>query len=71
MDPDEAPRQLRAAVETYHATVDQDGRDAGRDAAAWAIAERADALDGWLSRCGCLPADWARSAELTTADEPR
>lgn len=71
MDPDEALRQLRAAVETYHATVNQDGRDADQEAAAWSMAEHADALDGWLARGGYLPADWAGSAGPTTADAPR
>lgn len=71
MDPDESLRQLRAAIEAYHAAVDQAGRRADHEAAAWSMAEYAHALDTWLSRGGHLPTDWARPTGLPTADEPR
>jgi hypothetical protein len=72
MDPDEALRQLRAAIEAYHAAVGPDAdRDANREAAACSMAEHAAALDRWLSAGGFLPTAWVQPAGRVTADRPR
>lgn len=52
MDPDETLKSARAAAERVHASSDD---------AAIELAEAFEALDGWLSKGGFLPADWKRS----------
>ena len=56
MDPDEALRLLRVAVERVWA-------DGDRSSLAEEVAERVEALDDWLSGGGFPPAAWSgRSA---------
>jgi hypothetical protein len=52
MDPDEALRNMRDALKR----VQESSSDAE---AAAELADAAEALDGWLSRGGFLPQDWA------------
>lgn len=64
MDPDEALRRMRAAIETITTVDDRDPstRTAEdlrkRDAAVTALVDHAQALDGWISNGGFLPASW-------------
>lgn len=55
MDPNEALRALRAALADFDTALDAD--DANQ--AAMRLYDAADALDGWLSKGGFPPQDWA------------
>jgi hypothetical protein len=54
VDPDQALRDLRAALRDWHRSHPQDRLDALRD-----VATAAEALDDWISDGGFLPTDWS------------
>lgn len=60
MDVNETLRQLREALAQWHLRGDVEGALAAADA----IAEKAHALDEWLSKGGFLPEDWSARAVL-------
>lgn len=62
MDPNEALKLARAAVQDY-----RDNHPAND--AADALAEAFEALDGWLSKGGFLPAAWAKR-DTVPVDDP-
>jgi hypothetical protein len=53
MDPDETLREMRAMVQSILAAGDS-------EPVALELAEKVDALDGWLRRGGFLPQEWVR-----------
>lgn len=56
MDPDEALKNAREALQVFRAWH---GRKEGiNEASAEQLADAFEALDGWLSKGGFLPADW-------------
>lgn len=55
MDPNEALKQAREALQTWDNSLD---RDEARDAAEQ-LARTFEALDQWLSRGGFLPNAWS------------
>lgn len=56
MDVNEALREMREAIAQWHLRGDVEGALAAADT----IAEKAHALDEWLSKGGFLPAAWQR-----------
>jgi hypothetical protein len=71
MDPDENLRDQREI--TTRLIADLDGRGAYASAEDWLadverLAELSQAMDGWLSRGGALPADWPSQAREQVAE---
>jgi hypothetical protein len=67
MDPDEALKKLREALQKWRSKKMEDLMTSpvadDREIplrVAEQIADNAEALDGWLSRGGFLPEDWAK-----------
>ena len=63
MDPDEALAEIRDALAVYYGGQSVSEHLAGVDRqeeAARVLAERFEALDGWLSKGGFLPWAWRR-----------
>jgi hypothetical protein len=58
MDPNEALRNARKALETYRAAQDVDDNTGEQLDAADELADAFEALNGWLSSGGFLPAAW-------------
>lgn len=57
MDPDQALRDIRAALTDVRQAAASGDRDAEREAAL-RVAESTEALDEWLSRGGFAPSEW-------------
>lgn len=55
MDPNIVLQDIRDALEAFHANGDQFNRRWDHEDS---LVEAIEALDGWLSQGGYLPADW-------------
>lgn len=67
MDPDAALHDLRDAIRAWQEAAVAGSADAGQEAAAEFVST-AEALDGWLSRGGHLPAAWSPPPDQAVPD---
>jgi hypothetical protein len=59
VDPDQALKNAREAAQRYRASNEVEGERNGSEAA-FDLVDAFEALDGWLSKGGFLPEDWAK-----------
>lgn len=63
MDPDQTLKDLRSDIANYHKYERDEDRD-GMAIMADYIVQYVEALDGWLSKGGFWPSEWAKKESL-------